>query len=799
MNRNFTPLFYGVLVTSLFSCGSEYSASDIIDALEGTIEVSDESSTETDLDESESLYASDSVSVTVSGSSSYSDIVMMQKYEQSYSIDGNNGTTQEGSQVYIWSTDEENENQYWVEINYGDSYYSYQKYDTSLCLDGGDDGANGQAVTLETCDSSDYNQHWLKVFSDEDTYRLVKRNATDYAIDGGNGGEDGQGIYLWDSESDNENQMWQFTILEEATDTPPSRAAWSLTSSNNSADLHFAIDPWTDTRWTTDAVQTDGQWLTIDLSRNSVFNTIKLDSDDSPDDYPRYYEVYVSDDGETWGSAIAAGYGSSSTTEITFDEVEARYIKIEQNGSSDDYWWSVHDIEVTGIEQSIAYSDCTEISSVSELVSYLDASDVCVVMEPGTYSLTTDMATDDGLLPDEELLLFTGSNNRFIFDGVTLEIDTDLFRSYGVVDVNEFHVTGSNNTFMNLTIEDTGDTAPYKTAQGIVMDGEDNLIIGFYLSTNGSYPYGYGDIFGKGSTRVLNHKKHNGILVRGDRNHLKNCTLVSHTYGHGIFVQGAEDAVIEGCYVEGELRTTDEVLAEEGTGTDADDVDFLTVWGYYLTELENNYNFSLQEDGIRAYATGNIYGTDESRDTTNITVIDSTVKYMRSGVTIGWADGDKYVENCTSLATENGYWVGSGAEVINSRGDSSVGPLFGEDAERSGSTLELTLLDNIVTKIGNTPSMYFAGSDHSFTIHDGTTYVNDDTEFLMSGERYGHRWLTGSDTEPNNFDADSLTVDNETAYPIIVGENATDNDITTCGSITDNGSGTYVEAGTNCQ
>lgn len=90
---------------------------------------------------------------------------------------------------------------------------------------------------------------------------------------------------------------------------------------------------------------------------------------------------------------------------------------------------------------------------------------------------------------------------------------------------------------------------------------------------------------------VIGHNKHSGILIVGESITLKDTRLLMRSYGHGIFMQGALDTVIDGCHVEGELSTVSAVLAEEGTGSPADNVDFLTVWGFNLKDLDSNYRF----------------------------------------------------------------------------------------------------------------------------------------------------------------------------------------------------------------
>ena len=432
------------------------------------------------------------------------------------------------------------------------------------------------------------------------------------------------------------------------------------------------------------------------------------------------------------------------------------------------------------------------IKSLKELKSYSDKDGITASMAPGTYRFTPDNCGEGKLFSDPTLLLFTGSNCTFDFSEVKFEYDSDIFRLFGNVEVIEFQVVGKNSVYLNLTMEDIGNTTPVRTTLCMSLDGESNRIEGFTATTRGSAPYGYGDIFGKGRGAKMPLHKHGGCQFRGINNHLKNCTYYLHSYGHGIFIQGAKNALVEGCHVEGELRTTDEVLAEEGTGSPADKLDFMTQWGF---KLEPGSTFCLQEDGIRCYTTGIVYGTGgESTSTENTRVIDCTVKFMRSGVTIGWDKGEKYVENCTVLANECGFWVGSNAKVINCRGDASVGPLYSEDVRREGSTIDLTILDNVVPKHGFTPAFYLAGDNHNFTIKDGTTSFNPEIEILIGGTRLGHRWKAGSNQRPPHFGATHLKVNNQTKYPVILGENSSDCTVISCGTTTDNGVGNSITA-----
>jgi beta-glucosidase len=75
------------------------------------------------------------------------------------------------------------------------------------------------------------------------------------------------------------------------------------------------------------------------------FCTLTLDAAGSTGDYPRGYQVFVSNDGTNWGAAIATGSGSTQLVTITFAAQTARYIKVVQTGSAGN-WWSIAELNV---------------------------------------------------------------------------------------------------------------------------------------------------------------------------------------------------------------------------------------------------------------------------------------------------------------------------------------------------------------------------------------------------------------------------------------------------------------------
>lgn len=417
----------------------------------------------------------------------------------------------------------------------------------------------------------------------------------------------------------------------------------------------------------------------------------------------------------------------------------------------------------------------TIVNSLKELMPYLEKDSVEVKLTPGTYYITADDVAK-GLYKQELkikskthiLLLFKGNYSTYDFTGVTINIETKVHQSYGKNQVHELQIIGNHNVLKNLTMVDDGSVhdAPNRRATNIVMDGAHNRIEGFHVTTKGSYPYGYGDAFGKGGKTVIKHQKHSACLVRGESNHLKNSTFIHRSYGHCIFMQGANNPLIEGCVVEGEVRKTDDMLAEKGTGTPADNVDFMTVWGY---KLPAGYMLSTGEAGIRAYNGGEtiINGKTYARGTSNPTVLNCTIKYMRTGVTLAHATGKIYVEGCIAIGCENGFSLGSG-NAVNCSADCTYGPVYSSTYENDKNyNADITILpasNPYYNGSGNVA--YIGGSGHKITFKGTDEFVKKGLKISVGGEKKNIRLLHGNLPSQNDFRGFSFELNNLTNYPV---------------------------------
>ena len=91
-----------------------------------------------------------------------------------------------------------------------------------------------------------------------------------------------------------------------------------------------------------------GSWLVIELPEPVKVAEIDLDTQASPGDWPKRYEVQTSEDGKTWSKPIAKGKGSKGTSRIAFEPVTTRWLKVTQKGKKGGLWWSIHELNLYG-------------------------------------------------------------------------------------------------------------------------------------------------------------------------------------------------------------------------------------------------------------------------------------------------------------------------------------------------------------------------------------------------------------------------------------------------------------------
>jgi F5/8 type C domain/Carbohydrate binding domain len=144
------------------------------------------------------------------------------------------------------------------------------------------------------------------------------------------------------------------TPTSPANGTVLNRSGWTATASSTPTDPCCTgdapanvLDGNSATRWSSGVAQAANQWFQVDMKATKSFNSISMDAGSSTGDYPHGYQVFVSNDGSNWGSAIASGSGTTQLVTVSFATQSARYIKVTQTGSAGN-WWSIHEFNVYG-------------------------------------------------------------------------------------------------------------------------------------------------------------------------------------------------------------------------------------------------------------------------------------------------------------------------------------------------------------------------------------------------------------------------------------------------------------------
>jgi uncharacterized protein (DUF608 family) len=126
-----------------------------------------------------------------------------------------------------------------------------------------------------------------------------------------------------------------------------------------------AIDGDINTRWGTGRGQKAGDRFVLHLSRPAEVRGLVLDSTPSVNDYPRGYLVEGSVDDKSWTELARAtpveAAGAQERGKLTIDlrPAEVRHLRITGGGSENTWWWSIHELALTGPEGTVDLSGAT--------------------------------------------------------------------------------------------------------------------------------------------------------------------------------------------------------------------------------------------------------------------------------------------------------------------------------------------------------------------------------------------------------------------------------------------------------
>ncbi len=434
----------------------------------------------------------------------------------------------------------------------------------------------------------------------------------------------------------------------------------------------------------------------------------------------------------------------------------------------------------------------TVVDSIAQLRKVMQRDDQNIRMKPGTYRVE-DTWPDDA----QSVFVVSGSNNHFDMRGVTIEVPTEIYRDMRgrVHSLAGYRIHGHHNTFEGATFENTGDHPPHQSLPEFSVRGDDNRFTGCRFIIRGSAPYGCGDYYGKGGGSAVRLQKHSAMQVGGDRTVIEDCDFRIHTFGHGIFMQGAQDTVIRNITMEGELRRTCELYEEEGGIAARFDYQIMYPPWHKGRPIPRKRMLSLSEDGIRAY----VYGTDREgnrRRTGHITVENCTIKQMRGGITICMARSGTITDSTVLDAGCHAYSVPSDGVVRNSRGNAAYGPLLVMPyKQHRRADIELELLD-APHAMGDHPLARITGDGgHRIRIEYAGKRPPEALRPIIVGS-VGDRY-TEENTPPGQLIrhhvARRIRLENRTPHPVQLTRFAIDCRVTSEGPVEDDGEDNAIE------
>jgi len=201
----------------------------------------------------------------------------------------------------------------------------------------------------------------------------------------------------------------------------------------------------------------------------------------------------------------------------------------------------------------------TVVSSLSELQAAVQNSNQEIQLEPGSYNIE--------VLPSNSRYFHcSGSNNTIDLTGAYIEFPVDATSD------QHFLITGSDNILRGGVFENTYSSGITEVtnyvaynndrnnlANGsdphIVIQGDSNTVIGVKMTIRGSFPYGYGSMYGINGNNQFGLSKRGGIAVQGTNAIIDGCELQMRAFGHAIYIQSPSDhTIVRNTIVVGDVR-----------------------------------------------------------------------------------------------------------------------------------------------------------------------------------------------------------------------------------------------------
>ncbi|MBK1828077.1 autotransporter-associated beta strand repeat-containing protein [Haloferula rosea] len=464
------------------------------------------------------------------------------------------------------------------------------------------------------------------------------------------------------------------------------------------------------------------------------------------------------------------------------------------------------------------------VSSIAELIQYAGEDNFNVTMTPGTYWLTGPAQSPAPVSPDQwEFLEFSGDQSTFDLTGVTIKVDTQELSYYGGTNLNVVEISGDgvvleglNLQMVNVTmngVDAFGDPRQWTAGRGaqvVRVIGSDTQIRNCEFTSGGSYPYGYGDAFGKGArptdgngvtnAAFISHKKQSGFLITGGANNVlvDNVTLHMRSYGHGFFMQqGASDISFIDCDVLGDtMADSDDIIAHPE----------YQVWqaATYKVPIPADINISKHEGAFRVYGNSDHLTNGFPEFIENITITNCRAERMRVGIACADAIGFLRVTDTELVECEYGFapsGYGTESTFTGCKGDALNGPLiYFQRGVDYPANMEIELTGTTPGK-GIWPIALISGDGSNITLTSSASpgvypegaYIN----LSQKWREWRHRPAPDLDELGGGYSetTTNTTIHNLTEYPLLIGPNATGNTITSNGGVINKSTGnTYTGA-----
>ncbi|WP_372846134.1 autotransporter-associated beta strand repeat-containing protein [Pontiella sp.] len=520
------------------------------------------------------------------------------------------------------------------------------------------------------------------------------------------------------------------------------------------------------------------------------------------------------------GSLLDVGFYNGMTNGGTWTVMEVEGTNIVDNGLAfasgvDTNVWSFN-IDNSGTNGLLTVSAVGpaiteyDLNSIADLRLYAASNNVDVAMAPGTYWMAGEA--------EPHFIEFSGSNNIFDLSGVHIKVDTAELAGYGgSTDVRMLNIGGTNIVIEGLVLSMEklayNGTDSYGYPKEFCADSRSQVvrITGSYLTmknceftSGGSYPYGFGDAFGKGSrpntdgvtdSAWIAHRKQSGILFTGGAAfcNFENVTLNMRSFGHGIFFQqGAHDLYFENCRVLGDaMADSDDIIAHPE----------YQEWGHatYKEPIPADIRISKHEGGFRSYGNSDYETNGYNQWIENITITNCRVERMRNAVAMGAHEGYLNVYDTEAYECEMGFGSSAYGTTLykGCKGDALNGPLiYFQYGVEVPATYEVELTGDEPGH-GVWPIALISGADNRITLTSSATPgVYSDAAYVNTSQNWRewrHRPSADIDElSTGNYGAATTGnfITNRTGQILVFGSNAVDNvDGVSTGGVINKGSG----------